>query len=61
MLMKEGFNPRTVGHKNDATIRLAKIGRLNLYTKHSTKCETVAKIQRTVHGWVAKLWSDDSV
>jgi len=39
-------------------IRLANRGRLSLYTKHSTLCETVAKIQDTQ---VAKLWSTDDV
>jgi hypothetical protein len=37
---------------------LANIGRLNLYSMHTTKCETVAKI---LGKEVAKLWSNDHV
>jgi hypothetical protein len=38
--------------------RSANIVRLNLYRKHSTKCETVVKIQDKQ---LAKLWSNDRV
>ena len=36
----------------------ANIERLNLYTKHRNKRESVAKIQDT---WVVKLWGNDRV
>ena len=39
-------------------MRMANRGRLNLYTKQSTRCETVAKIQDKL---VAKLRSTDDV
>ena len=38
--------------------RSAKVGGLNLYIEHSTKSETVAKIQDKQ---VAKLWSNGYV
>ena len=34
------YNTKTIKH-----FRVANIGRLSMYTKHSTKCETVTKIQ----------------
>jgi hypothetical protein len=47
------YGTKTIKH-----FRLANIGRLSLYTKHSTKCENVAMIQDKQ---VAKLRSTDDV
>jgi len=47
------YDTKTIKH-----FRLANIGRVSSYTKHSTKYETVAKFQDKQ---VAKLWSTDDV
>lgn len=58
MLTNESFGPPTVWHKNSQLFSSANISKLNIYRKHSTKFEIVAKIQETQ---VAKLWSNDHV
>ena len=58
MLTDENFGPPTIWHKNSQLFSSANIRELNVYRKHKTKFEIVAKIQDTQ---VAKLWSNDQV
>ena len=58
MLINEDLGSFTVRQKNYTTHKLANIWRLNLYRKHSTEFETLAKIQDK---HVGKLWTYDYV
>jgi hypothetical protein len=45
LLTNEEFSSYTVRHKIIQHCKLPKMWWLNLYSNHSTKCETAAKIQ----------------